>query len=117
MIHRKLTDDSTSTRIAPTLSAAPTAATTAAQRIAVFHSTCRGLGGGIAIVLAAPAPRPPLPARLHRLVLQRRLSCGAPHCGQNGDSPLPLRQLPSAAMAELLHIYELPHPTPLRKQA
>jgi hypothetical protein len=52
MIHRKLTDDSMSTRIDPTLSAAPTAATPAAQRIAVFHSTCRGFGAGAAFLLA-----------------------------------------------------------------
>ena len=39
MTHRKLSGDSIATRVATRLSTEPIPATTAAQRIAVFHST------------------------------------------------------------------------------
>src|ERR1035437_1087854 len=87
--HRRLIGDSTSTRIATTLSSAPMAATAAAQRMAVFHSTWRGLGGGM-VPVVAPLPSadiasPPVSADWFA---SDRKSCGGPQGGQNGDPPL-----------------------------
>jgi hypothetical protein len=65
-------------------------ATPAAHRIAVFHSTCCGRGGGIRPVLGVPstltAGSPPVSTDWFSIA---RKSCGVPQCGQNGDSPLP----------------------------
>jgi hypothetical protein len=56
MIHNELTGESTGSRIAAAESAAAINATSAAQRIAVFHSTSRGCGGGRAPVVVDSSP-------------------------------------------------------------
>ena len=79
--HSSITLDNTSTRTAPRLSTAAIPETSSAHRIAAFQSTCRGRGGGMV---------PVEPAATVSAVLwfsSDSRSCGAPQCGQNGDSP------------------------------
>jgi len=53
IVQSQLSGDTAPTRAATRLNAAETPATASAHRIAVFHSTCRGRGGGSAPVDSA----------------------------------------------------------------
>lgn len=118
MIHKELTKVSASIRIAARLNSAATPATAIAQRIAVFHSTCLGLASGSApVVPAAASSAPTAPPASTDWFSSARLSCGAPHWGQKGDSPLLSGNSPPQRWQNSCIHTKLSHPTPLRKQA